>query len=66
MTIEKVYNGYIVVNSRETMVYSTLVEVLNFTLLHFEGKSKSFGAESYGEVLIRDNKHLYELNPNDH
>jgi len=52
MTIEKVSNGYIVRTAHRTEVYTDLVKVFETALLHFEGKGKYFGGDSFGRVVI--------------
>lgn len=53
MKIEKVGNGYVVKTLTQTLIYTTIEEVFAFILLHFEGHCKSFGGDSYGEVIIK-------------
>lgn len=56
MKIEKVYNGYIVKGTAYTEIYHTLQEVFDSMLLHFEGRAKMFGGDSYGQVIIETTK----------
>lgn len=57
MTIERVWNGYIVeCPSLAREVYATLDEVLARALQHFEGRAESFTGASYGRVTIERGK----------
>jgi hypothetical protein len=56
-TIEKVSNGYIIRTSpgylqHNEKVFHKLEEVFEELLSHFEGRCKSFGGDSYGEIRI--------------
>lgn len=54
MRIEQAENGYIVtygvLPSRK--VFTNLLDVFKYMLIHFEGKSETFGRSSYGKVTI--------------
>lgn len=55
MKIQQVSNGFIlegegIFGSKE--VFSTLDEVFERLLMHFEGRSESFGGSMYGKVRI--------------
>ena len=53
MEIIKVSNGYIIQdNYSEKEVYQTLDEVFERLLMHFEGRSETFGGNSFGKVRI--------------
>ena len=53
ITIEKVSNGYIVIDNRgQRKVFLALQEVFDYLLLHFEGLAVSFSGELFGQVII--------------
>lgn len=52
ITIEKVDNGYILRGNHWEEVYSSLEGVFDRLLLAFDGRSKHFSGDHYGEVSI--------------
>ncbi len=58
ITIEKMEGGYIITGSMgRKYIKTTLDEVFDDLLLQFEGRSKNFYENSFGEVTInRENK----------
>ncbi len=50
--IERVENGFILELDNTKTVYLTLDELFERLLLHYEGKSKVFYHEAYGNVII--------------
>ena len=66
MNIEKIDNGYLIIdNSKTKRKEDTLEEVFDFLLLHFEGKGKYFGGNSFGKVVIlcKPTKEYPEVEP---
>ena len=55
--IAKAENGYMVkiirTLSQEFYVYGSIKELFEFLLFHFEGKSKEFDGDLYGEVIVK-------------
>ena len=58
MNIEKIENGYIVISgvTNSKQCFHTIEEVFKFMLLHYEGKSVTFGGDSYGKVYVEYEK----------
>lgn len=57
MTIEKMEGGYIITNDMgRRYIRTTLDEVFEDLLLHFEGKSKHFYEDCFGKVTINREK----------
>ena len=53
MRIEKVTNGYITTDSKGIKtIHANISDMFSDLLLHFEGKSKSFGGDSFGVVRV--------------
>jgi len=54
--IKKAENGYIVDRNsyyEQSQVYLTLDGVMDFLLLHFEGRCENFRGDKYGKVIIQ-------------
>jgi len=51
MNIRKIKNGYIITDGSEE-IHTTLESVFSNLLLHFEGRGKYFGGDSFGVVEI--------------
>jgi hypothetical protein len=56
MNIEKIDNGYLMTDLLVKRKADNLQEVFEELLFHFESKSKTFGGEMFGEVIILNKK----------
>ena len=54
--IRRVNNGFVVESGANEKIMSTLDEVFDDMLLHYEGRSKTFTRDSYGDVSISREK----------
>jgi hypothetical protein len=66
MNIEKIDNGYLIKDQfRTNRKADTLEEVCDWLLLHFEGRGKFFGGDSFGKVVIlyKPTKEYPEVEP---
>lgn len=61
--IRPVENGYIIDVVGRERIATTLDEVLNFLLLHFEGKASTFNGDLYGYVSIARGTDAFVLEP---
>jgi hypothetical protein len=50
--VEKVTNGYLVTRYYGKFVYKTIEEVMHEMMLVLEGKSDSFGGDSYAKITV--------------
>ena len=66
MNIEKIDNGYLITDEHRTKRKAdTLEEVFDWALLHFEGRGKYFGGDSFGKVVVlhKPTKEYPEVDP---
>jgi len=64
--IERIDNGYLIIDKHnQKRKADTLEEVFDWMLLHFEGRGKYFGGESFGKVKIlnKPTKEYPEVDP---